>query len=253
MPVPVLLRLLKQVSLLNQSLLQCLRIGLDQLHQFFHAPLKIPEALVHLHLKCPGESHGLDLHEQIPGTAGIVGEGEDHVLAVAGGEPVAPLPQILPDAADLPGVLPQAGMAQGAEGMGHQLGQTDALGILVGVGKIVPDPGILGIHPGADLLHHGLQTAHLPAPGQIVRVAHEKPLTADGGLEGYPVDVFMKHRHRLHQQERSAHNLVAHDDTLRFGQLLLSTLAQGRENVKCRFPPAGNGTAAPGSSDPRDR
>ena len=103
--------------------------------------------------------------------------------------------------------------------MGHQLGQTDSLGILPCAGKIVPDPRGLGVQSRADLLHHSLQAGHFPAPGQIVRVAHEEPLTTDRLLKGNAVDIFVQHRHRFHQQERPMQDLIAHDDTLRFGQL----------------------------------
>ena len=219
---PVLLRIRKKLLFLVQGPFQSQGIGLDEIDQLLHALLKIPEALVHFHLKFRRKAHGLDLHEQVAGTAGVVGEGEDHVLPVAGGQPVAPVLEALPDAADLPSIFPQARLSQGAEGVGHDLGQTYALRVIPGAGKVMLHPGIRGVQLCAELLHDGLQTAHLRALGLIVRVAHEKTLTADGGLKGDAIYIFVQHGHRFHQQKGSAHDLISqnqHSSSSHFLQL----------------------------------
>ena len=219
---PVPLRIRKKLLFPVQGPSQSPRVGFDEIDQLLHAPLEIPEALVHLHLKFRREAHGLDLHEQVAGTAGVVGEGEDHVLPVAGGQPVAPFLEALPDAADLPGIFPQARLSQGAEGVGHDLGQTHALRVIPGAGEVMLHPGIRGVQLRAELLHDGLQAAHLRALGLVIRVAHEKTLTADGGLKGDAIYIFVQHGHRFHQQKGSAHDLISqnqHSSSSHFFQL----------------------------------
>ena len=83
--------------------------------------------------------------------------------------------------------------------MGHQLGKAHALLLPVGAGEIMLHPGIRSIQSGAKLLHDLLQPGHFFALGLIGGVAHKKALTADGGLEGDAVDIFIEHRHRFHQ------------------------------------------------------
>ena len=104
--------------------------------------------------------------------------------------------------------------------MGHELCQTDTLGVLPRTDEIMPQPGILYIHARTQLLHQILQAAHFLALRHISRTAHEKPLAADGGLKGNAVDVFMQHCHRLHQQKGAVHDLISHDNLLRFHRLL---------------------------------
>ena len=104
--------------------------------------------------------------------------------------------------------------------MGHQLGQADALGVIPGTGKVVEQPGLPGVQPGAELLHDPLEPVHFSPAGQKVRIAHKEPLTADGRLKGDPVDIFMQHRHRFHQQKGPANDLVSHNQPPRFHVIL---------------------------------